>query len=81
LYRTPGAWLAAVFLFATAIFIYPRSRLHLFHIQVLGRRELGPGRERRLLSSGIRQHIRHPIYLAHLCMLLALTVGSGEIVL
>jgi len=28
-----------------------------------------------------RQHIRHPIYLAHLCMLPALTVGSGEIVL
>lgn len=81
LYRAPTAWLAAVFLFATAILIYPRSRLHFFHIQVMGRRELEPGRERRLITSGIRQHIRHPIYLAHLCMLLALTVGSGEIVL
>jgi len=47
----------------------------------VGRRELEHGRERRLVTSGIRQHIRHPIYLAHLCMLLALTVGSGEIVL
>ena len=81
LYRTPAAWLAAVFLFATAILIYPRSRLHFFHIQTVGRRKLEPGRERRLISSGIRQHIRHPVYLAHLCMLLALTVGSGEIVL
>ena len=27
------------------------------------------------------RHIRHPVYLAHLCMLLALTVDSGEIVL
>jgi protein-S-isoprenylcysteine O-methyltransferase Ste14 len=81
LYRSPAAWLAAVFLFATAILIYPRSRLHFFHIQVVGRRELEHGRERRLVTSGIRQHIRHPIYLAHLCMLLALTVGSGEIVL
>jgi len=81
LYRSPAAWLAAVFLFATAILIYPRSRLHFFHIRVVGRRELEHGRERRLVTSGIRQHIRHPIYLAHLCMLLALTVGSGEIVL
>jgi protein-S-isoprenylcysteine O-methyltransferase Ste14 len=81
LYRTPTAWLAAAFLFATAILIYPRSRLHFFHIQVVGRRELELGRERRLITSGIRQHIRHPVYLAHLCMLLGLTVGSGEIVM
>jgi protein-S-isoprenylcysteine O-methyltransferase Ste14 len=81
LYHSPAAWLAAVFLFTTAILIYPRSRLHFFHIQVVGRRELEHGRERRLVTSGIRQHVRHPIYLAHLCMLLALTVGSGEIVL
>ncbi len=81
LYRAPTAWLVAVFLFAAAILIYPRSRLHFFHIQVVGRRELELGRERRLITSGIRQHIRHPVYLAHLCMLLALTVGSGEIVL
>jgi protein-S-isoprenylcysteine O-methyltransferase Ste14 len=81
LYRTPTAWLAAVFPFAAAILIYPRSRLHFFHIQVAGRRGLRPGQERRLITSGIRQHIRHPVYLAHLCMLLALTVGSGEVVL
>jgi protein-S-isoprenylcysteine O-methyltransferase Ste14 len=81
LYRTLAAWLVAVFLFALAILIYPRSRLHFFHIQVVGRRELETGRERRLITGGIRQHVRHPIYLAHLCTLLALTVGSGEIVL
>ncbi len=81
LYRAPAAWLAAVFLFATAILIYPRSRLHFFHIQVMSRKELEHGQERRLVTSGIRQNIRHPVYLAHLCMLLALTVGSGELVL
>jgi protein-S-isoprenylcysteine O-methyltransferase Ste14 len=80
LYHAPAAWLAAVFLFTTAIIIYHRSRLHFSHIQVVRRSELGPGRERRLVTGGIRQHIRHPIYLAHLCMLLAWTVGSGEIV-
>jgi protein-S-isoprenylcysteine O-methyltransferase Ste14 len=81
LYRTPTAWLAAVFPFAAAFLIYPHSRLHFFHIQVAGRRGLRPGQERRLITSGIRQHVRHPVYLAHLCMLLALTVGSGEVVL
>ena len=81
LYCTPTAWLAAVFPFAAAILIYPRSRLHFFNIQVAGRRGLRPGQERRLITSGIRQHIRHPVYLAHLCMLLAMTVGSGEVVL
>jgi protein-S-isoprenylcysteine O-methyltransferase Ste14 len=80
-YRTPAAWLAAVSLFATAILIYPRSRLHVFHIQAVGRRELELGREQRLITSGIRRHIRHPVYFAHLCMLLALAVGSGETVL
>ena len=50
LYRTPTAWLAAVFLFATAIPIYPRSRLHFFHIQAIGRKKLEPGREPRLIT-------------------------------
>ena len=82
LYRAPAAWLVAIFLFVPAILIYPRSSLHFMHIQVIERGKLvEPGRERRLVTSGIRQHIRHPVYLAHLCMLLALTVGSGEIVL
>jgi protein-S-isoprenylcysteine O-methyltransferase Ste14 len=81
LYHAPATWLAAVFLFATAIFIYHRSHLDFSHIQVMGRSELVPGQERRLVTGGIRQKIRHPIYLAHLCMLLAWTVGSGEVVL
>lgn len=75
LYRGWPAWLAAVFLFGTAILTYRQSRLGLASIQV------GPRPERRLITSGMRQQIRHPIYLAHLCMLLAWTVGSGEVVL
>ena len=81
LYHAPVAWLAAVLLFAAAIVIYHRSHLDLSHIRVIGRSELGPGPARRLVTGGIRQQIRHPIYLAHLCMLLAWTLGSGEVVL
>jgi protein-S-isoprenylcysteine O-methyltransferase Ste14 len=81
LYRAPFAWLASVFLFGTAIFIYHRSRLGFLHVPLVSRSGRDLRRGRRLVTSGIRQQIRHPIYLAHLCMLLAWTVGSGEIVL
>ena len=81
LYHWPPAWLGAAFLFATAIFIYHRSRLYFCPMQVMGHDDPERVRERRLVTGGIRQHIRHPIYLGHLCMLLAWTVGSGEVVL
>ncbi len=81
LYHAAATWLAAGFLFVAAIFIYHRSHLDFSHSQVMGRSELEPGQEQRLVTVGIRQQIRHPIYLAHLCMLLAWTVGSGEVVL
>jgi len=51
------------------------------HVSLVGRSGRDPRQGRRLVTSGIRQQIRHPIYLAHLCMLLAWTVGSGGIVL
>jgi protein-S-isoprenylcysteine O-methyltransferase Ste14 len=81
LYRASLAWLASAFLFGTAIVIYHRSRMGLSPAPLVsgGGRDPRPGR--RLVTSGIRQQIRHPIYLAHLCMLLAWTVGSGGIVL
>lgn len=78
LYRSLAAWVTAGLLFTTAILIYPRSRLHFSSV---GSRHLSAGSERRLITRGIRQQIRHPIYLAHLCVLLGLTVGSGEIAL
>jgi protein-S-isoprenylcysteine O-methyltransferase Ste14 len=81
LYHSPAAWVVAAVLFATAIVIYQRSRLDFLHVRIVGRIEPKHVPERRLVTGGIRQHIRHPIYLAHLCMLLAWTVGSGELVL
>jgi protein-S-isoprenylcysteine O-methyltransferase Ste14 len=81
LYRAPLAWLASTFLFATATAIYHRSHLGFSHAPFVGRSGGDLRRGRRLVTSGTRQQIRHPIYLAHLCMLLAWTVGSGEIVL
>jgi hypothetical protein len=81
LYREPLAWVASAFLFGTAIVIYHHSRLGLSHVPLVSRSGPNLRQGRRLATSGIRQEIRHPIYLAHLCMLLAWTVGSGGIVL
>jgi protein-S-isoprenylcysteine O-methyltransferase Ste14 len=50
--------------------------------QVLGRTELHPHKhEQRLVTAGIRQYIRHPIYLAHFLELLAWSIGTGMAVL
>ena len=36
--------------------------------------------EQRLATSGIRAHVRHPVYLGHLCEMLAWSVGTGLLV-
>jgi hypothetical protein len=51
----PVAWLVAVFLFAAAISIYHRSRLHFSRIQFMGRSQLVLGQDRRLVTGGIRR--------------------------
>src|SRR5215469_14116025 len=37
-------------------------------------------REGRLITTGIRARVRHPVYLAHLCEMLAWSVGTGLVV-
>jgi protein-S-isoprenylcysteine O-methyltransferase Ste14 len=81
LYRAPLAWLASEPFCSVPLLLSICSRLGFSHAPFVGGSGRDLGRGRRLVTSGIRQQIRHPIYLGHLCMLLAWTVGSGEIVL
>jgi len=37
-------------------------------------------REQRLVTTGIRARVRHPVYLGHLCEMLAWSVGTGLVV-
>ena len=37
----------------------------------------GANREQCLVTDGIRARVRHPVYLAHLCEMLAWSVGTG----
>jgi protein-S-isoprenylcysteine O-methyltransferase Ste14 len=78
LYATPWAWLPAAALFAIGFRIYFLSGPQFTAQQLGGFPELLPAhRDQRLVTTGLRAHIRHPVYLAHLCEMLAWSIGSG----
>jgi protein-S-isoprenylcysteine O-methyltransferase Ste14 len=80
LYITPWTWIPAVFLFLAGLWIYSQSGKRFSPAQLGGLPEVLPNhREQRLVTSGIRRRVRHPVYLAHLCQLLAWSVGTGLI--
>jgi protein-S-isoprenylcysteine O-methyltransferase Ste14 len=81
LYDTPWSWLPAILLFATGLYLYSQSGKHFSRAQLGGLPEVLPGhREQRLVTTGIRAHVRHPVYLAHLCEMLAWSMGTGLVV-
>jgi protein-S-isoprenylcysteine O-methyltransferase Ste14 len=77
LYRTAWAWVPAVPLIASGAWLYRAAHRGFTHEQLIGRAELETGREQRLITSGIRSRVRHPVYLAHLCGLAGWSIGSG----
>jgi protein-S-isoprenylcysteine O-methyltransferase Ste14 len=78
LYTKPWAWIPAILLFSTGLWIYSQSGKHFSRAQLGGLPEVLPNhREQRLVTSGIRSRVRHPVYLAHLCEMLAWSVGTG----
>lgn len=80
-YSTPWAWIAAVMLFGTGAFIYSRAGAHFSWAQLGGLPEVRSGHRRdRLITTGIRARVRHPVYLGHLCEMLAWSIGTGLLV-
>ena len=78
LYSTPWAWIPAAMLFATGIFLYASAGAHFSWAQLGGLPEVRPGhQDDKLTTTGIRSRVRHPVYLGHLCEMLAWSVGSG----
>jgi protein-S-isoprenylcysteine O-methyltransferase Ste14 len=78
LYTTPLTWIPAVLLFATGLWIYWQSSKQFSPAQLGGLPELLPEHpEQRLVTSGIRARVRHPVYLAHLLEMLAWSLGTG----
>jgi protein-S-isoprenylcysteine O-methyltransferase Ste14 len=81
IYSTPWSWIPAAGLFATGIFIYSRAGAHFSWAHLGGLPEVRADHDDdRLITSGIRSHVRHPIYLAHLCEMLAWSTGTGLLV-
>jgi protein-S-isoprenylcysteine O-methyltransferase Ste14 len=78
LYANPWAWLPAVCLFAIGIWCYVKAGEHLTAQQLGGVPEvLGSYPRQRLVTGGIRNRVRHPVYLGHLCEMLGWSIGTG----
>jgi protein-S-isoprenylcysteine O-methyltransferase Ste14 len=80
LYTHPWTWAAALVLFAAGISIYIQSVRGFSPGQLGGVPELLGGHPQRLIKTGIRSRVRHPVYLGHLCEMVAWSVGSGLLV-
>lgn len=80
MYDTALSWLIALPCFAAGFFIYSRAKRGFTQDQLLGRPELQPDKhEQRLVTGGIRDHVRHPVYLGHFFELIGWTVGTGMV--
>jgi protein-S-isoprenylcysteine O-methyltransferase Ste14 len=78
LYRADWAWIAAALLFACGLYVYSQSGRNFSAQQLGGLPEVhGANREQRLITDGIRSRVRHPVYMAHLCEMLAWSAGTG----
>ncbi len=78
LYRTAWTWIPAAIIFAAGLWIYKKSGGGFGARQLGGLPEILEGHpEQRLVTSGIRSRVRHPIYLGHFCEMVAWSVGTG----
>ena len=81
IYSTAVTWKPALLLFAIGIFIYSRSGAHFSWAPLGGLPEVrADRRDDRLITTGIRARVRHPVYLAHLCEMFAWSIGTGLLV-
>ncbi|GAC1437328.1 MAG: hypothetical protein NVS1B11_27220 [Terriglobales bacterium] len=80
-YNAPWTWLPAIVFFSIGLLLYRASAEEFSVKQLGGLPEVLSGHdEQRLVTSGIRARVRHPIYLAHLCEMLGWGIGSGLLV-
>jgi protein-S-isoprenylcysteine O-methyltransferase Ste14 len=81
LYSTVWGWIPAAALFTLGLYLYIRSGPQFSWAQLGGLPEVRPNHSAdRLITTGVRARVRHPVYLAHLCEMLAWSVGTGLVV-
>jgi protein-S-isoprenylcysteine O-methyltransferase Ste14 len=77
-YHRWWCWVPAVALFWAGGWLYKLSGSGFSSAQLGGLPEvLLDHRQQRLVTTGIRARVRHPIYLGHLCEMLAWSLGTG----
>jgi protein-S-isoprenylcysteine O-methyltransferase Ste14 len=80
-YSSPRGWLPAAVLFGLGAWVYRQAGVGFTWKQLGGVPELHAGQhDQRLITTGIRQRVRHPVYLGHLLEMLAWSVGTGLVV-
>src|SRR5215469_14874481 len=78
LYPAWSMWFPAIGLFVVGLWLYQKAGVQFTKEQLYGLSELkAGGAEQRLVTTGIRARVRHPVYLAHLCEMLAWSAGTG----
>jgi protein-S-isoprenylcysteine O-methyltransferase Ste14 len=78
LYENGWTWIPAGTLFCAGLILYKLSHREFSLIQLGGLPEiLGHHSRQRLVTTGIRARVRHPVYLGHLCEMLAWSLGTG----
>ena len=81
LYSTVWSWIPAAALIALGLYLYIRSGAQFSWAQLGGLPEVRPNHSAdRLITTGVRARVRHPVYLAHLCEMLAWSFGTGLVV-
>lgn len=81
-YANGWNWVPAVCTFLIGFSIYSEAFKSFRREQVSGLAELEPERHRQeLVTTGIRAHVRHPIYLGHLCEVVGWCLGTGLVAL
>jgi protein-S-isoprenylcysteine O-methyltransferase Ste14 len=81
LYKNKWMWIPAAALFGAGLVLYKLSHVNFTLTQLGGLPELLPNHhQQRLVTTGIRSRVRHPVYLAHLCEMLAWSLGTGLVI-
>lgn len=78
LYENRWTWIPAGALFCAGLALYKLSHSQFSLTQLGGLPEIRPNSaHQRLVTTGIRARVRHPVYLGHLCEMFAWSVGTG----
>jgi protein-S-isoprenylcysteine O-methyltransferase Ste14 len=78
LYGSDYTWIPAAGFFCAGLLLYRFAHAEFSFTQLGGLPEVLPGHsQQRLVTTGVRARVRHPVYLGHLCEMLAWSLATG----